>query len=115
MGRPMRIQVEDCDTPMPTVEDVTMDLDSIPRTIAGSYLPKCPQKQLAELWINFLKISVALGTMIRIFYRLKGVKANPKDMKKCEEEIIKCAPIMEEKEERPTLLFHINQLQLFYE
>ena len=115
MGRPLRIQLEDCDTPMPTVGDITMEIESIPDSIARSYLPKDPQRKLAQLWVRLLKISVALGTMIRIFYRLKGAEADLEDIKKCEEEIMKCAPICETKEEEPILLAHACQLQLFYE
>ncbi|KFZ15702.1 hypothetical protein V502_05445 [Pseudogymnoascus sp. VKM F-4520 (FW-2644)] len=115
MGRPMRIQIEDCDTPMPTVNDVTKELEGISCPTTRSYLPNGPEK-LAGLWVKLLRISDALGTMIRVFYRLKGTKADLKDMKKCEEEILQCALSSEEKgEEDHTLLFHVHQLQLFYE
>ena len=115
MGRPMRIQLEDCDTPMPTLGDITMETESIPDSIARSYLPRDPQRKLAQLWVRLLKISVALGTMIRIFYRLKGAEADLEDIKKCEEEIMKCSPISETEEEESILVAHVCQLQLFYE
>lgn len=110
----MRIQVEDCDTLMPTVEDVVKGLDHIPRSVSRNYLPNDPDNNLARLWINLLKISHALGNLIRTLYRLKGAKPDLEAMKKYEEEILECAPANEEKVE-PSLLLHIHQLQLFYE
>ena len=115
MGRPMRINLEDCETPMPCAEDVTKEVGLIPQSTKDKYLPTHTDR-LACLWIQLLKISDILGTIIRIFYSTQRNKPNGTDMQRYEHEILQCALSDEEKGYEDSIcLLHAHQLRLFYE
>ena len=113
-GRPMKVQLEDCDIPMPNVEDVTMELTVLPSSIIEKYL-SANQNRLAELWIKFVKLSKALGSMIQVFYRLQRSMPDIDYVQKCENEILRCDPNGAGKDDTdPTTTFHTYHLQLFH-
>lgn len=115
MGRPMRINLDDCDTPEPSAGALKKEWNSIPPEIVERYLPK-NQDNLVDLWINLLDISKALGSLIHAFYRLKGSKPNIEDMKRCETEVLRCALGIElDLLEEPNTKLYVYQLRLFYE
>lgn len=114
-GRPMRINIEDCDLPLPFIEDITNELNALPSTTKDRYIPY-DSHAVACLWIKLVKISVALGSILRIHYRSNGLKATVEDIERCEEEIHACALTaaeLEQSNENMQLLSY--QLQLFYE
>lgn len=115
MGRPLRINLDDCDTPMPSAEDVTNELKSLSPQIYQQYIP-ASSSTLAPLWIKLLKISNALGASIRALYGRLGTEPRIADMKRCEQMILECELSNAEKltEDRTTRLF-VDQIQLFYE
>ena len=114
-GRPMKIQLEDCDVPMPGPEDVTTELKDVPGHVMDEYLPG-RQDILAALWIKLVKLSKALGTMIQVLYRQQQVEPDLEIVKQCEYEMLQCALSDEEKAEiDPTTNFHVHHFQLFYE
>lgn len=114
-GRPMKIQLHDCDTPMPTIEDVTMDLKDIPSSVVEKYL-FANQTRLAKLWIKFVKLSKALGSMIQIFYRLQRSTQDIEHVKQCEDEILQSDSGCAGKDDTdPITAFHTYHLQIFHE
>ncbi|CAN8103247.1 unnamed protein product [Discula destructiva] len=63
MGRPMRINACDCDTPIPPAEDLTNDFSELPPRIRAKYMPP-DLKELADQWLVLLNLSQALGTIL---------------------------------------------------
>jgi hypothetical protein len=114
LGRPMRIHSDDCEMPMPRLEDVTQEMEAIASHVKEKYLPSY-SKTAAGLWIKLLRLSDVLGTIIRVFYGSKTVKPAKEDLERCENEILRCCLSAEEKAQNdPIALFHGYQLQLFY-
>jgi len=111
----MRINPEDCDMPMPCVDDVTKELVAIPSATKDKYLP-VESDALARLWVNLVKISAALGSILRTHYRSSGPNPGIADIERCEEEIQRCALDKEGLGQTSQILrLHRYQLQLFYE
>ncbi|PNP55992.1 hypothetical protein THARTR1_03929 [Trichoderma harzianum] len=71
-GRPMRIHNEDCDTPLPVVEDIMNELESVVGRARSSFVP-VESRALAEMWIRLVRICDTLGNILRVHYRVNGV------------------------------------------
>ncbi|PCG89844.1 Transcription factor [Penicillium occitanis (nom. inval.)] len=63
MGRPMRINLADCSTPMPHVSDSNNLLAGIPECIRKKYLPE-GTKDLSKLWTDLLTLTVSLAKIL---------------------------------------------------
>ncbi|OQU97001.1 Fungal specific transcription factor domain-containing protein [Cladophialophora immunda] len=88
-GWPMRIQLEFCDTPFPVPEDVYKELHALPNSITEKYFSP-DHRTLATLWVNFVRLSKALGNTIQNFYSLQGSLPGLQVVKRCESEILEC-------------------------
>ena len=111
----MRINHEDCDMPMPTAEDLLKELDIISPQAKSKFIP-ADTETLTHMWIRHVKISVALGSILRIHYRANGPEPGVEDIQKCAEELQLCAEgYMDEDKMTDALRVHAYQLQLFYE
>ncbi|RAH70049.1 Zn(II)2Cys6 transcription factor [Aspergillus aculeatinus CBS 121060] len=53
LGRPLRIDLEDCDVAMPLVEDLLYDLNDVPEPLLSAFIPD-EVSRLAEYWIQQL-------------------------------------------------------------
>lgn len=114
-GRPMRINLEDCDVPLPTTDDIAKELDAIPKAARDRYIPY-QSDAVARLWLKLVEISVVLGNILRIHYRHKGSKPTVEDIEKSEEEVQECALAAKDLEhETPVMQVFAYQLRLFYE
>ncbi|KIV95672.1 hypothetical protein PV10_03296 [Exophiala mesophila] len=69
LGRPIRINLDDCDVEMPDTLDVTAELEQLAPETANRYLPKSMDRH-AEIWIKLINLSHVLGRIIRMDYRL---------------------------------------------
>ncbi|KAJ5158890.1 Transcription factor [Penicillium coprophilum] len=63
MGRPMRINLADCSTPMPDRNDSGSLLAGIPESIQQKYLPE-GTGDLAKLWTELLALTVSLAKIL---------------------------------------------------
>jgi hypothetical protein len=63
MGRPMRINLADCSTPMPDTKDLDNLLAGIPESIQKKYLPECTE-DLFKLWTELLALTVSLAKIL---------------------------------------------------
>ena len=78
----MRINTEDCDTSLPTAEDVVIGLADIPAAQKNKYLPN-DTDVLSVHWINLIKMTAALGNILGTHYRPNRPKSAIKDIEKC--------------------------------
>lgn len=63
MGRPMRINLADCSTPMPDHNDSGSLLAGIPESIQQKYLPE-GTGDLSKLWTELLALTVSLAKIL---------------------------------------------------
>lgn len=70
-GRPMRIHSEDCDTPLPVVEDIMNELESVVGRARSNFVP-VESRALAEMWIRLVRICDTLGHILRVHYCVNG-------------------------------------------
>ena len=111
----MRINLEDCDIFLPSIDDITKDLDAIPIAARDRYIPYQPAA-VARLWLKLIAISVALGNILRTHYRHKGPQPSVEDIEKSEEELQEAALTNDEMEHNnPIMQVFAYQLKLFYE
>ncbi|EHK16237.1 uncharacterized protein TRIVIDRAFT_114210, partial [Trichoderma virens Gv29-8] len=71
-GRPMRIHNEDCDTPLPVVEDIMNEIESVVGRARSNFIPS-ESRALAEMWIRLVRICDTLGNILRVHYRVDGM------------------------------------------
>lgn len=113
----MRINIDDCDVPMPSIDDYLGELAGISATIREQYMPP-DVPILAQYWGDLLKLSVALGNVLATHYRPPS-KAMPliSDIERNEKEILRCAEGCrnEGKDSSRVVELHLYQLQLYYE
>lgn len=89
-GRPMRIPLDDMDTPVPGCFDAEV---FVPEDSTGSCLKYLPG-ELSELntdWKILIKLSITLGTILSTHYRAKSTKPTRSDVEHCEREIRACS------------------------
>ena len=111
----MRINLEDCDVPLPCSDDITKELDAISVAVRERYMPY-PSEAAAGLWLRLVKMSVALGNILRIHYRHKGPLPSVVDIEKSEEEVKECALNSDETQHNnPIMQVFAYQIQLYYE
>ena len=115
-GRPMRINLDDCDLPLPDVQDLALETRAIPTAARERYMP-CDPACLGQRWCKLVNISVALGNILNLHGR-KGVKAALRDIERCESELAQCEmmPVGHEIDASdPRTRLFTCQLRLFYE
>ena len=68
LGRPMRINLDDCDAVDPEVEDFLIDTASLTDGIRNDFLPG-DQRALAKYWVKLINLSKVLGTVMVMNYQ----------------------------------------------
>ncbi|KAF4771948.1 hypothetical protein HAV15_011122 [Penicillium sp. str.  len=71
LGRPLRINLDDCDLPMPSAADLLGDVAEIPASITSAYFPN-DLPQLANYWVILIKLSKLLGEILALSYKPLG-------------------------------------------
>ncbi|KAB8271122.1 fungal-specific transcription factor domain-containing protein [Aspergillus minisclerotigenes] len=89
LGRPLRINLDDCDLPMSVPADLLSELDSIPRAISASYIPQEFPK-LAEFWIILIELSQLLGKVLVLKNQPVKSKSSMNEINALEAQIMRC-------------------------
>lgn len=115
LGRPLRINLNDCDTPMPSVTDVLSDLDEIPSSIVDEYIPD-DLSQLAEYWVILVQLSKLLGDVLTLGYQPYGPSPKRQQVEGLEADILRLQiPARCPKEDNKFAVFYLYHLQLHYQ
>ncbi|KAL4765938.1 Zn(II)2Cys6 transcription factor [Aspergillus foveolatus] len=64
LGRPLRIDLDDCDVPMPSVSDIIYDFRDVDPTVFAAFIPD-DLPLLAEYWLRLIDLSKLLGKVLR--------------------------------------------------
>jgi hypothetical protein len=86
MGRPLRINLNDCDTVMPSSVDMLSDLTGLPEPIANVYLPP-NLPRLADCWVTMIHLSKLLGDALTLSYQPFGPQPSLQQVEAVEAEV----------------------------
>ncbi|KAI9037575.1 Zn(II)2Cys6 transcription factor [Aspergillus affinis] len=113
LGRPLRIDLNDCDTPMPSADDFLSDTTRMHETMA-SYLPD-DLPHLARHWVKYVEISILLGEVITMNYQVGKPRPLLQDVEALESKIVQCTvPEQDNPNLSRVAIFSIYHLQLHY-
>lgn len=115
MGRPMRINIRDCDTPLPSAEDLTNDFSELPPSIRSTYMPPDFQ-QLAGHWVVLLHLSKVLGTILAENYSPTSPLPSRAWIEETEQDLQRCISQAGERppDASPALSFYSYHLRLHF-
>ncbi|KAL7932891.1 fungal-specific transcription factor domain-containing protein [Trichoderma chlorosporum] len=73
LGRPLRINIDESDTPDPLALDIAIDLEGIPESVSSAFFPR-DLPRLAEYWIQLIQMTKLLGKTLMLCYQLRRPK-----------------------------------------
>lgn len=114
LGRPMRINLDDCDTPMPALGDLLEDIAGSLDASGGKLLyDDC--LALARYWLNLLKLTILLGGILANIYR-PASKPTVHDIEKTELDILSNSQEAQNyfRQSNPLLTLHWCHLKAYY-
>ncbi|KAI0479874.1 hypothetical protein F4859DRAFT_477602 [Xylaria cf. heliscus] len=115
MGRPMRINIRDCDTPLPSADDLTNDFSDLPPSIRSTYMPP-DFRQLANHWVVLLHLSKVLGTILTENYSPTSPLPSRSWIEATEQDLLRCISQAGERpaDASPALSFYSYHLRLHF-
>lgn len=115
LGRPLRIQLNDCDIRMPLAEDLLFDVRNPDGSLIKSYLPG-DMKRLAEYWVMLIEVSCLLGDVLGINRRPAKLKASKGEVESLERQLL-ASRLPDQHELGLTRIerFHANHVGLHYQ
>ncbi|KNG81942.1 C6 transcription factor [Aspergillus nomiae NRRL 13137] len=115
LGRPLRINLDDCDLPMSVPADLLSELDSIPEAVSVSYVPQDFHK-LAEFWIILIELSQLLGNVLVLKSQSVKSKSSVNQINALEAQITRCKlPDQDEHGLTPLAKFYAHHIHLHYQ
>ncbi|KAM0253626.1 hypothetical protein ACHAQJ_007201 [Trichoderma viride] len=115
LGRPLRINLDESDTPDPLVSDMAVDLEGIPESTTSAFLPR-DLPQLAEYWIQLIHMTKLLGKVLTLCYQLRRPRPTINKIDSLEAEILRFAlPDYPDPNLSRLATFYYYHLQLHYQ
>ncbi|CEL10459.1 hypothetical protein ASPCAL13578 [Aspergillus calidoustus] len=114
LGRPLRIDLGDCDVPPPSVADMLYDFQDVPVLVSAGFMPD-DLPLLAGYWIRLIDLTKLLGSALSINYKACTPKALPDQVDALEAEIIRLKPDQVQPGSSRGATFYLHHLQLHYE
>lgn len=114
-GRPLRINLNDCDAPMPVASDLLQDLEVVPESISAPFVPS-KMLQLAKYWITLVELSKLLGSCLTMNYQTVRSRPSVNEVEALEAQILQCK-LPDQYEAGLTRLakFHCYHVHLHYQ
>lgn len=114
LGRPLRIDLDDCDVAMPSVADILYDFKNIPQSLFSAFIPD-DLPVLAEYWIMLIQLSRLLGSVLTLSYKTVRPKPSREQIETLEAEILRYKPPEQCPSWNGSTRFYLHHLQLHYE
>lgn len=115
MGRPLRIDLRDCDTVMPSSVDMLSDMTGLPEAVASAYIPT-DLPRLADCWVTMIHLSKLLGDVLSLSYRPLGPHPSLQQVEATETEILLFQfPDNSDADRSRLATFYMYHLQLHYQ
>lgn len=118
MGRPTRIDLSDCDTPVPTAEDAISLSAGVSAELAAKYLPQDVDHILPHMWESLLETTFALGSILHNHYKARLLDQHPMTLvSQDQDRLKKCRRSFptEEACENRVVLLHLYHLCVYHE
>lgn len=103
-GRPLRINADDCDVPMP-MADCMYGPERLPQSWS-KYVPN-ELSQLVPIWLGLLQLTVVLGDILTANYQPRKTSMDPNTLDQLDRRISECLP------EKQTPLLFSELVQFF--
>lgn len=87
-GRPLRINIQDCDTPMPLASDLLYDVASLPGFLSDAFIPK-EMTQLGRYWVMLVELSKLLGECL-MNYQVMRPMPSLDEVEALETKLLRC-------------------------
>jgi hypothetical protein len=116
IGRPMRINLDDCDTPMVDASDCNELLVGIADHVREIYVPESIE-ELSESWVELLRLTVSLGNILSVYYRARPAQLPRTQLEETERQIRLCHHRKDHvtSSSSHTVLLHTYHLELYLE
>ncbi|KAL4786961.1 fungal-specific transcription factor domain-containing protein [Aspergillus varians] len=114
LGRPLRIDLDDCDVAMPAVADILYDFKNVPQSFFTAFVPD-DLPLLAEYWILLIQLSRLLGSVLTLSYKTLRPKPSRQQIEALEAEILLYKPPEQCPSWNGSTRFYLHHLQLHYE
>jgi hypothetical protein len=114
MGRPLRINMNDCNTMMPSADDMLSDFVGLPGS-AAYYIPR-DLPQLADYWVTMIQLTQLLGDTLTLSYQPFGPSPSFQQVEELERKVmIFQLPNNQETGSSPLATFYLYHLELHYQ
>lgn len=87
LGRPLRINLDDCDVADPTPDDMFIDIADVDESMASAFLPD-DMALLAGYWVQIIELSKLLGTVLTVNYQRRRPKPTLTQIEGLERELL---------------------------
>ncbi|OQD64276.1 hypothetical protein PENPOL_c008G07375 [Penicillium polonicum] len=115
MGRPLRINMNDCNTVPPSPDDMLSDFVGLPEAISAAYIPS-DLPQLADYWVTMIQLTQLLGDTLTLCYQPFGTSGSFQQVEALEKKILRFQlPKTQEMGQSPLATFYLYHLQLHYQ
>ncbi|CAH0056177.1 unnamed protein product [Clonostachys solani] len=86
MGRPVRINLDDCDTQLPVAADLDALALGVPDTLREKYLP-ARMPELSELFVELINLAIIQSNILSTHYRARQIRPSTADVMEVEKRI----------------------------
>uniref|UniRef100_A0A0B7KNF3 Xylanolytic transcriptional activator regulatory domain-containing protein n=1 Tax=Bionectria ochroleuca TaxID=29856 RepID=A0A0B7KNF3_BIOOC len=86
MGRPVRINLDDCDTQLPVAADLDALALGVPDTLREKYLP-AGMPELSELFVELINLAIIQSNILSTHYRARQIRPSTADVMELEKRI----------------------------
>ncbi|KAL4774361.1 fungal-specific transcription factor domain-containing protein [Aspergillus nidulans var. acristatus] len=80
LGRPLRIDLDDCDVPMPSVSDIIYDFRDVDPTVFAAFIPD-DLPLLAEYWLRLIDLNPPLNKSTLLRQRSSAISLQSKALR----------------------------------
>lgn len=114
MGRPIRVNLDDCDTEIPTTGDFDAMVAGVPDVLRKKYFPS-GMHDLSRLFVESIKLVIIQANILSTHYRIRQARPNRAEVVRLEQRLstihehLNCFRSSED----ITVYYHACHLELF--
>jgi hypothetical protein len=107
--------MNDCNTMMPSADDMLSDFVDLPESMSAAYIPK-ELPQLADYWVTMIQLTQLLGDTLTLSYQPFGPSPSIQQVEDLERKILLFRlPENQDTASSPLATFYLYHLQLHYQ
>lgn len=110
----MRINLDDCNTPMPNASDSNKLLSSLAANIRAKYIPN-DSEVLSQLWADLLAVTVSLANVLSTHYKAERKRFSSLEVYDMEKRIRACYRPENYDQDGFIIALHAYHLEIYVE